>query len=109
VHRNAIDFSLDSIRPGLCEGHTVDLLQDVDAHWGLADLKDGIGVTTEIRRIDATQRSAKGGEGAIDKLGVGPLRADKNVEVFSGSWFGVDAHRVAANNKVVNRVCVERE
>lgn len=108
-NRNVIDEGFDPLRPCLVEGHSIDLLQDVDAEWWLADLKNGVGVVAEVIGFDPGQWRAVSGKSAIDDFTVDAFWANKNVEIFCRSRFGVNSDRVAADKKIFNPVCVECE
>lgn len=109
VNRNVIDEGFDPLWPCLVEGHSIDLLQDVDAEWWLTDLKNRVGIVAEVSGIDPGQRRSVSGKSAIDDFTVGAFRTHKNVEVFCRSRFGVDSNRIATDKQILNPVCVECE
>lgn len=109
MNGSPVDLRLDTIRPGLVEGHAIDLLKDVDAQGRLANLEDGGGIIAEVLGADAGQRRSISGKSSIDNDAVRRIGTYKDVEIFRRSRLGVNADRVAADKKIFNPVCVECE
>jgi len=93
--------------PGFVEGHSVDMLQDVNAGGRLTNLKDGVGIVTEIGWGQPCYRRTIICKGVVNGFTVADLRADEEIEILRCSRFCVDANRVSADHQVINPVCVE--
>ena len=105
----AFDQTLNPVLPCFIEADAIDALQDVDPRRGPANLKSRTLLVIEIRGAESLQWCAESRESRKNSLAIFFIGADKNIQVFRRSWFGMDAHGVAANHKVFNPVCVERE
>jgi hypothetical protein len=61
------------------------------------------------RRRNRSKRGAETNERTIDALTVTGVRTDEHVEVLVGTWFCMNADRIATHDEVFNPVSVERE
>lgn len=109
MNRNPIDKGFDPIGPGLLEGDSIDLLQDIDAKGWLANLENGFGIIAKIIWRDAGERRTIGCQRTTDDLAVGTQWTHKDIEVFRRTGFGVNSNRITADKKIFNSVGVECE
>jgi hypothetical protein len=109
VRCHVFQGSLDALLPCLVEVHSVDVLENVHARWGLPDLKDGVGIVAKIGRRESRDRRAVTGKRAVNGFAVLDLRTDEDIEILRRSRFRVKANRVSPNDWTLNPVSVERE
>lgn len=108
VSRHTVDRSLFALAPCLIEVDSVDMLQDIDARWRLANLKDGMWVVSDLWN-QPCNRCSVSCQRAVYSLAIFDLRADEKIEILRGPGLRVGADRVPSDDQVLNSVIVERE
>jgi hypothetical protein len=107
VSTDPVERRLGAPLPGLFKGHSVNVLQDVNAGWRLADLKDGVWIVAEIGGTQAGDWRALGSQSAKAGFAIFDFGADEKIEILGRARLGVDANRVPPDDQVFNSVFVE--